>query len=440
MVNSRATAMARFPLHVRILAGFVTGAVLGIAAHALFPEHPRVEWLVANLTEPLGKLFLRLLILTIVPLIFSSLVLGVVGLGDLRKLGRVGIKTLVYTLVVSSISVVIGFGMANLVKPGARLEEETRASLMERYQSQALDVAKKATKEKKAPLMSVVEIVPENPLASASKNPPDMLGIMFFSLFFGVALALIPFEKGRPLVGALEAVYEAASMMIHVVMWAAPLGVAALLFSMTARFGFGLLVTLGLYVVCVIGALAIHQFVVYSAILRTLGRVSPLEFFKRVRGVMLTAFSTSSSNATLPTALKATEEQLHVPRDIGSFVLTVGATANQNGTALFEGVTILFLAQVFGVELTVGQQLSVLVLAVVSGIGTAGVPSGSLPFIAVILGTIGIPVEGLAIIIGVDRLLDMCRTVLNVTGDLACAVVIAKSEGVEVMKPLSDPV
>ncbi len=423
---------------MRILVGFVAGAVLGILAHAFFPDSPRVESFVANVTEPLGKLFLRLLILTIVPLIFSSLVLGVTGLGDLRKLGRVGAKTLAYTLVVSSISVLIGLGMANLVRPGERLDEPTRASLMQRYQSQAQDVAKKATKEEKAPLMSVVEIVPENPLASASKNPPDMLGIMFFSVFFGVAVALLPSEKNRPLLSVLEAVYEAASAMIHIVMLAAPVGVAALLFSMTARFGFSLLSTLGLYVFCVLAALALHQFVVYSAILRFIGRVSPVEFFKRIRYVMLTAFSTSSSNATLPTALQATEELLHVPRDIGSFVLTVGATANQNGTALFEGVTILFLAQVFGVHLSMGQQLTVLVLAVVSGVGTAGVPSGSLPFIAVILGTIGIPVEGLAIIIGVDRLLDMCRTVLNVTGDVACAVVIAKTEGAEVMKPLPE--
>ena len=211
---------------MRILVGFVAGAVLGIATHALFPDHPRVEQLVANVTEPLGKLFLRLLILTIVPLIFSSLVLGVTGLGDLRKLGRVGVKTLAYTLIVSAISVVIGLGMANVVKPGARLDEATRASLMERYQTQALDVAAKASKESKAPLMSVVEIVPDNPLASAAKNPPDMLGLMFFSVFFGVALALVPADRTRPLLTALEAVYEAASTMIHLVMWATPKGAA----------------------------------------------------------------------------------------------------------------------------------------------------------------------------------------------------------------------
>lgn len=427
----------KLPLHARILAGFLVGAVAGIAVHAAFPEkHPGVERLVVNFTEPAGRLFLRALILTIVPLVFSSLVLGVVGLGDLRKLGRVGAKTLAYTLIVSAISVLIGFAMANGVKPGARLAPETRASLIERYRGDAEKVATTAAGQKKPAATAILDIIPENPVASAARIPPDMLGLMFFSVFFGVALALVPADKKGGLVAALEGVYEAASTMIHLVMWVAPFGVAALLFTMTARFGFGLLQTLGLYVVCVLAALAIHQFVVYSLILKFIGRVSPFEFFKRMRHVMLTAFSTSSSNATLPTAIKTTEELLHVPRDIGSFVLTVGATANQNGTALFEGVTILFLAQVFGVQLDVMQQFTVLVLAVVSGIGTAGVPSGSLPFIAIILGTVGVPVEGLAIVIGVDRLLDMCRTVLNVTGDVACAVVIAKSEGADVMRPL----
>lgn len=427
----------KLPLHARILAGFLIGAAAGIAVHASFPENdPGVERIVTNFTEPAGRLFLRALILTIVPLVFSSLVLGVVGLGDLRKLGRVGAKTLGYTLSVSAISVLIGLAMANGVKPGDRLSPETRASLIERYKGDAEKVAATAAGQKKPAAVAILDVIPENPVASAARIPPDMLGLMFFSVFFGVALALVPNERKGGLVSALEGVYEAASTMIHLVMWVAPFGVAALLFTMTARFGFGLLWTLGLYVVCVLAALAIHQFVVYSLILKLIGRVSPLEFFKRMRHVMLTAFSTSSSNATLPTAIKTSEELLHVPRDIGSFVLTVGATANQNGTALFEGVTILFLAQVFGVQLDMTQQLTVLVLAVVSGIGTAGVPSGSLPFIAIILGTVGVPVEGLAIVIGVDRLLDMCRTVLNVTGDVACAVVIAKSEGADVMRPL----
>ena len=430
----------KVPLHVRILSGFAVGALAGNGAHAILgDDHAGLEWVVANITEPTGKIFLRLLLLTVVPLVFSSLVLGVPGLGDLRKLGRVGLKTLVYTLVVSSISVVIGLCIANGVKPGERLDPQVREKLTEKYKAKAEEVAAKAKADKKSTATAIVEIVPDNPLAAMAKTPPDMIGLMLFSIFFGAALTLIPAQKAGAVTAVLEGVYEAVSTMIHLVMIVAPLGVAALLFTMTARFGFWIVLSLGLYVACVLAGLAIHQFVVYSALLKFVGRVSPILFFSRIREVMLTAFSTSSSNATLPTALKVTEE-IGVPRDIGSFVLTVGATANQNGTALFEGVTILFLAQVFGVDLSIYQQLLVLVLAVVSGIGTAGVPSGSIPFIAVILGMFGIPVEGIAIILGADRLLDMCRTVLNVTGDVACAVVIARTEGATgILEPPPSP-
>ncbi len=417
---------------MRILVGFAVGAAAGVTAHAA-GAGTAVEWVVANLTEPAGKLFLRALLLTVVPLVFSSLVLGVTGLGDLRKLGRVGAKTVAYTLVVSSVSVLVGFAAANGVRPGERLDPEVRARLVARYEGKAGEIAAKAASERRGVGAAIVEILPENPLAAAAKTPPDMLGLMLFSVFFGVGLALLAPERARPLLSVLEAVFDATSAMIRLVMWIAPFGVACLLFTMTARFGFELLRSLGAYVLTVLAALAFHQLVVYSAILRGLAGVSPLAFFRRIREVMLTAFSTSSSNATLPTALKASEEALGVPREIGSFVLTVGATANQNGTALFEGVTILFLAQVFGQDLGVAQQILVLVLAVVSGIGTAGVPSGSIPFVAAVLAMVGIPVEGIAIILGVDRLLDMCRTVLNVTGDLVCAVVVARSEGAPVM-------
>ncbi len=425
------------PLHIQILIGFIVGAAAGAAAHVAGGDS--VEPFVAGFTEPAGKLFLRLLLVTVVPLVFSSLVIGVNGLGDLRKLGRVGAKTFAYTLIVSAISVLVGLGVANVVRPGDRLDPEVRTALVAKYQGGAEAVAKTAKDTSKPFAQAIIEVVPDNIVAAVAKSPPDMLGLMVFAIFFGVALALIPRDKSRVLLECLEAVFEATSGMIHIVMRIAPFGVACLLFTMTARFGFALLGSLALYVVCVLGALLFQQLVVYSAILKVFAGVSPISFFRKIRGVMLTAFSTSSSNATLPTALQSCEHDLKVPREIGSFVLTVGATANQNGTALFEGITILFLAQVFGVELTLMQQGLVLVLAVVSGIGTAGVPSGSIPFIAVVLGTVGVPVEGIAIILGVDRFLDMCRTVLNVTGDLAAAVVVAKSEGAAVMDDAPAP-
>jgi DAACS family dicarboxylate/amino acid:cation (Na+ or H+) symporter len=214
-----------------------------------------------------------------------------------------------------------------------------------------------------------------------------------------------------------------------VVMKLAPIGVGCLLFTMTARFGFGFLLSLGWFVATVLTGLAFHMFVVYSAVLVVVARISPMQFFSRIRTVVLTAFSTSSSNATLPTALRVSESNLGIPREIGSFVLTVGATANQNGTALYEGVTVLFLAQLAGFDLSMGQQLTVLYLCILGGIGTAGVPSGSIPFVIAVLSTVGIDPSLIAVIIGVDRILDMCRTTLNVVGDLTAAVYVARSEG-----------
>ena len=408
--------------------GFVTGVVAGGLGHLLLgPEHAGLLRAV-EVAEPVGKLFLRALLVCVIPLVVSSLVLGVTGLGDLKKLGRIGSKTLLMTLVLSSISVCVGLAAANLIEPGAHLDEDTRQALIARHSQKAVDVTDKAKKADRPLSESIVEVIPDNVVGAMAKSPPDMLGLMLFCLFFGTALALQKEEVKKPVVDVAAGVFAASSTMVGLLMKAAPVGVACLLFAMTSRFGFGVLVTLGWYVGCVIGALLFHQLVVYGLALKLFGGMSPIEFLKRAQPALLTAFSTSSSNATLPTALEVTQTRLGVPAPIASFVLTVGATANQNGTALFEGVTVLFLAQVFGVELTIAQQLMLLVMAVVAGVGTAGVPAASLPFIAIVLAQVGVPPEALAIILGVDRLLDMCRTVVNVSGDMAVAVVIAHSE------------
>jgi DAACS family dicarboxylate/amino acid:cation (Na+ or H+) symporter len=256
-----------------------------------------------------------------------------------------------------------------------------------------------------------------------------MLAFMFFALMFGVGIALSPPAKMEPLVNMLEGLYEVVMRLIELAMRLAPYGVAALLFTLTARFGLDVLKPLLAYMVVVVGGLCLQLFVTYSLVLRFLGGMSPGFFFRQISEVMATAFSTSSSNATLPTALRVTQEKLGVPREIASFVLTLGSTANQNGTALFEGVTILFLAQFYGVDLTFGSQVLVVLFSVLAGVGTAGVPGGSLPLMVPILQSVGVPGEGIGIILGVDRLLDMSRTVLNVTGDVTAAVVIANSEG-----------
>lgn len=427
----------KWPLHTRILLGLAIGATIGGALNAWLGEDSvRLQWVATQITEPIGQLFLRLLLMLVVPLVFTSLTLGVAGIGDIRRVGRVGVKCLIYTVVISAISVGIGLAMSNLIRPGQRIDPKVSQRLQERYGKEALakvTSAKEVTGPAEAPLLTVVKtIVPTNIMHSISKDPPDMLGLMFFSLFFGVALTLIG-EKAGPVMRVLEGVYEAVAKCIALVMHLAPYAVCALLFTMTARFGFQMLFSLGWFVATVLLGLAIHMFGVYSISVAVLSRIPPLEFFRRVRTVMITAFSTSSSNATLPTALRECERQLGVPRDINSFVLTVGATANQNGTALFEGIVVLFLAQVAGVHLTLGQQLMVLYMAIVGGIGTAGIPSASTPFIVMVLATVGVNPALIALIIGVDRILDMCRTVVNVIGDLTCATYVARSEGAKLL-------
>ena len=437
------------PLHTRILIGLVVGVVSGVAVNAIAGgENPRVGWVITNITEPIGALFLRLLLMIVIPLVFSSLVVGVAGIGDIRKLGRVGLKTLAYTIIISAISVVIGLTLANTVRPGERLNPETAAELQQRYGSAASKEIESAQKSGAADsvFMKVVKtLVPENPFAAiagvptdpskaASAGRADMLHLMFFALILGIAVTMVSPAVTAPFVRGLEALYEISAKVIDIIMKFAPFAVACLLFNNTARFGIDLLGALAWFVATVLFGLALHMFGVYSLSVYLLSRISPIEFFRRIKTVMLTAFSTSSSNATLPTALRVSEENLGVPREINSFVLTVGATANQNGTALYEGVTVLFLAQLAGIDLTIGQQIMVAYLAILGGIGTAGVPSGSIPFIVLVLATINVNPALIAIILGVDRILDMCRTTLNVTGDITAATYVARSEGYELLK------
>ena len=432
--NDGARTRRRLPLHVRILLGLAIGAGTGgLARSVLGPDSARLNGIIGHIAEPAGQLFLRALLMTVVPLVTSSLIVGVAGIGDVRRLGRVGLKTLGYTLVISVISVLIGLFLANTVKPGTHLAPETRDRLLAQYGTAAAGLASPTSAAaNESPVLSFVKmLVPANPVESMARSTPDMIGLMFFSIVFGAALTLLKPESAAPVVALLNGIFEAVAKVIDIVMKFAPVGVGCLIFTMTARFGFGFLLSLGWYVLTVLAGLSIHMFIVYPLALKLFARVSPVEFFKRVRTVMLTAFSTSSSNATLPTALRVSELNLGVPRDIGAFVLTVGATANQNGTALYEGVTVLFLAQLAGVDLTLSQQLMVLYLAILGSIGTAGVPAGSIPFVVAVLVTVGINPALIAIIIGVDRLLDMCRTVLNVVGDMTAAVYVARSEGAE---------
>ena len=405
-----------------MLIGFVAGASLGIAAHRFAGDHAALDAFVAWVAQPAGQIFLRLLFMLVVPLIVSALALGVTGLGDVRSLGRVGAATLAYTVVVSAIAVLLGVTLVNLLRPGDGMSEATKAELLAGSAERAAGLAQ--TVPPRSGLDLLLAIVPSNPIRAMADG--DMLAVMFFSLLLGVGLTLVRTEAARRLEQVLAGVYDVTMRLLGLVIALAPYGVAALLFTLTAELGYEVLAQLARYVGVVVLALAIHQVVVYSLAVRLLGGMSPRQFFRDIQEAMVVAFSTASSNATLPTALRVAETRLSLPPQVSRFVLTIGSTANQNGTALFEGVTVLFLAQFYGIELSLAQQMLVVSICILGGIGTAGVPAGSIPVVAMILGLVGIPVEGIGLVLGVDRFLDMCRTTLNVSGDLAAAVVVSR--------------
>jgi dicarboxylate/amino acid:cation (Na+ or H+) symporter, DAACS family len=421
------------PLHTKIFIGLIVGAGAGIIINkAIGGEHRYVTWTIDHITRPIGTLFLSLLLMIVVPLVFSSLVVGVAGIGDIRKLGRIGLKSFGYCLVISGISAVLGLIIANTMKPGKRMDPAVSAQLQQKYAGDAQKrvATTQVTSTSDSPLMQVVKtIVPSNPIASVASDTPNMLHLMFFALMIGIATTLVSPAIIEPFVRVMQALFEITAKIIDIVMKVAPYAVACLLFNNTAQFGFDLLKALGWFIMAVLLGLSLQMFGVYSISVYFLSGIRPLDFFRRIKTVVLTAFSTSSSNATLPTAIRVSEENLNIPPHINRFVLTVGATANQNGTALYEGVTILFLAQLAGVELSIGQQLMIVYLAILGGIGTAGVPSGSIPFIIGVLATINVNPALIAIILGVDRILDMCRTTLNVAGDITAATFVARSEG-----------
>ncbi|NMB82575.1 MAG: dicarboxylate/amino acid:cation symporter [Ignavibacteria bacterium] len=416
--------------HAKIFIGLITGAIAGVSANFLFPDAEILKLIQTYISDPLGKIFLNLLIMMVIPLVFASLSLGVAQIGDLKKLGRIGLKTIGYFFLVTALAVTIGLILVNVIKPGDYLQGETKTQLLSSYSEQASQI-KEVSEKTEFGIQTLVNIVPRNPLAAVAKPNPEMLALIFVSLMIGIALTMIDKAKAEPLIKLLAGINDVTIVIINIAMKLAPFGVAALIFSVTSRFGFELLVALGMYMVTVLSGLTILLFGIYSILIKIFAKYNPLLFFKKVQTVMMTAFSTSSSSATLPTTISVAQTNLGIPQQITGFVLPLGATMNMNGTALFEGVTVLFLAQVFGVELSLGVQLIVILMSVLTAIGTAGVPSGSIPLLAIVLAMVHVPVEGIAIILGADRLLDMCRTVLNVTGDITCSAYIARSEGFE---------
>lgn len=426
MSDTPVSGRKKLPLHWKMAIGFGLGLLLGLVVHATGGGDAEwVKTVTTYVTTPFSKIFLNLIFMLIVPLLFSALVVGIAEMGDIRALGRIGWKTLAYTVILSSVAVIIGLVLVNLLKPGAGVDPALAQSLLTDNAERAKEIVASVDKQPRG-LDMLLSIVPDNVISAAGNNG-SILALMFFAVMFGVGLVLTESENTSILKRGIEGVFEISMTLIGLVIRLAPYAVACFMFNLAAIFGFDLLVRLGAYVGVVVLALAIHMFVVYSLALKAVGK-SPLAFFRATQEASVMAFSTASSNATLPTSLRVAEEKLHLPNRVSRFVLTVGATANQNGTALFEGVTVLFLAQFFGVDLTLWQQVMVMLVCILGGIGTAGVPSGSLPVVALICAMVGVDPVGIGMILGVNHFLDMCRTTLNVTGDLTLATLVAHGE------------
>ena len=411
--------VARRP-HTAILIGVALGTLLGLAASALVSAEVitrgDVQDDIAWVTLPLGQVFLRLLFMLAVPLIFAALVTGVAEL-DPKSLGRIGMRTLGYAAVLSAIAVGLGLLLVNLIRPGHWDQGRLRL-LAEQAQGPDIPVADRPG------MGSLVQMIPTNPVGAAASG--DMLGLIIFALVLGIGLAVVRTSGARALRTTIAGLSDVCMWLIQQVMRLAPIGVGALLFGSFATLGLDLFRTIGGYVLTVVLALVIHCFVVYPLFVRVLGGMSPHRFFAGSRLALTTGFATASSAATLPTTLRVAETELGLPRAVARFVLTAGASMNQNGSALFEGITVLFLAQVFGVDLDLGQQLVIMLICILGGIGTAGIPGATLPVIAMMLAMVDVPAQGLALVLGVDRILDMCRTTVNIAGDLAIAVVVAR--------------
>jgi DAACS family dicarboxylate/amino acid:cation (Na+ or H+) symporter len=409
-------------LQWRILIGFVAGLVAGLLAYTFAPGADWVATIVTYVTGPIGQIFLRLLFMLVIPLLFSALVVGIAEMGEIRALRNIGIRTLAYTVIVSGIAVALSLAVVNLLRPGDGVDPEAARELLAQGGEGAASIVA-ASAESEPGVNQLIAIVPSNVIAAMSAN--DILAVMFFALFFGIGMLLVQTPRTIQLKEAIEGIFEVAMRLIGIVIQLAPIAIFCFMFNLSAQFGWDLLFKLAAYVAVVLLALGLQMFGVFPALLAFVARKSPVAFFRETREASVMAFSTASSNATLPTALRVADVELKLPPKVARFVLTIGATANQNGTAMFEGVTVLFLAQFFGVELSLTDQLFVMLVCILAGIGTAGVPGGSLPVVALILGGVGVPPEGIGLILGVDRFLDMCRTTLNVVGDLVAAQVIS---------------
>lgn len=424
--------MRRDNLHWYILGSLILGALAGLLLNVsqsaidgtisnwLGRPVQAVNFVITRIARPIGQIFLNLLLMTVVPLVFASLSAGVAQLGDWRRLGRIGAYTFVLFATSMTLAAVTGLVLINWWEPGLAMPSELREHLL--AQTRAAPPQARGFS-----VDTLVELVPRNPFQAAVQM--DMLQIIVFALIVGVGLTFLPESRRQSLLHILEAAADLMVVIIGLVMRIAPLAVFALILAQTGSFGLQYLKPLGGYVALTLSGMFFHLVVTLSTLVWLLGGIRPWDFLRRSWTVMVTAFSTSSSNATMPMTLRTAQQELNVPPQIAGFVIPLGATMNMNGTALYEGVTVLFLAQIyFGTTPDWSAQVTVVILAVLTAIGAAGVPGGSLPLLAMVLTSIGVPGDYVGLILGVDRLLDMARTVLNVSGDLVAAVCVARFE------------
>jgi Na+/H+-dicarboxylate symporter len=411
----------KLQLYTKILIALVLGAAFGLAANRF-----GFSAFVVTYIKPVGSAFIRLISMVVVPLVFASLLVGTASLKDIRTLGRIGAKTLAYYLSTTAIAVSIGLLLASVVRPGSSLPEEARKNLVSDAGAQK-DLPVQASREKSSIKDLLLNIIPTNPIKAMVEG--QMLQIIFFALLAGVCVTLIPAERGQPVIDFFKSLNEIIVQMVHVIMKAAPYGVFALIAAVIADFGPGILLNLLKYSAVVLLGLAIHLFVVYGSVLKIFTKMRVTSFFRGFRPAQVVGFCTSSSNATLPMTMECTAKNLGVPEHICSFTLPLGATINMDGTALLQGVATAFLAQIYGIDLGFQQQLTVVLTATLASIGTAGIPGAGIVMLAIVLDSVGVPLQGIGIILGVDRFLDMCRTIVNITGDAVCAVLVASTEG-----------
>ncbi len=413
--------LPKLELYTKILLGLVIGAVVGVVANKF-----GFSGFLSTYIKPFGTAFIRLISLIVVPLVFASLLVGTASLNDIRKLGRIGGKTIVYYLFTTALAITIGLILANFFGPGRGLPHEVEQQLLANYQAEASQKIEQALK-KPSVAEVLLDIIPTNPMKSFAEG--DMLQIIFFALFLGITITLISPDKAKPLIGFFDGLNDAMIKMVSIIMEFAPYGVFALIAAIIGEFGAHILLTLAKYSIVVVMGLILHASLTYPAMIKTFSKLPVSKFFRGIRPAQLIAFSSSSSSATLPVTMECVEDNLGVSKEVSSFVLPLGATINMDGTALYQGVAAVFIAQVFGMNLNLGQQLMIVLTATLASIGAAGVPGVGMITLALVLKTVGIPLEGIALILGVDRILDMCRTTINVTGDASCAVVVAATEG-----------